>query len=259
MIIYICGIQGSGKTTLCNVLRSILVDIDYDKKVVAHDMDIFVKYSKDQSSYFDKKQFDNFMMINKYKTIILCGLLGHLKHVQLPSNTLYRYIELNATLLKKNCVYRFYNQYDIYNFLTKPLLEYLQDTSDICESNINERLLKDSVYFETFNIDIVRFQSFSKLIQDILSNMEINGHGIDTDKYLKIYLRKLSIKNYSIITLKIILLFLYFLPSYIMKSFRFNIWMPVYYFFFPQFKILDSINLLFLISLLKRHMKLFIS
>ena len=254
MIVYISGVQGAGKTTLCKVVSSIKRDLNLNNKIETKDMDSFVKHPDNNSSYFDKTEFNQFIEIHKDKTIILCGLLGYLKHIKLPSDTIYRYIELKTNLLKNNCLYRFFNQKDIYNFLTQPLFKYFQISYEECESIVNERVIKDTEYIKTFDdIEIVRFNCFTNLIRDIF--MQIGGvdyENIDIDQYVDNYLIKLNIKNYSIFIVKIILLFLYFLPSYIMKGFHFNIWMPVYYFFFPQFHILDAINLLFLIVLLKR-------
>jgi hypothetical protein len=254
MIVYISGIQGAGKTTLCNVITLMKRDLNLHNAIETKDMDAFVKHPDNESSYFDRTEFNEFIKIHKHKTIILCGLLGYLKHIKLPSDTIYRYIELNSSLLKKNCLYRFFNQKDIYNFLTQPLFKYFKISAEECESIVNERVIKDEEYVETFDdIEIVRFNCFTNLIRDIFRQIGgIDYENIDIDQYVDNYLIKLNIKNYSIFIVKFILLMLYFIPSYIMKGFHFNIWMPVYYFFFPQFHILDSINLLFFIALLKR-------
>lgn len=255
MIVYISGVQGAGKTTLCNVVTSIKRDLNVDYKLVTKDMDVFVKHPKNKKAYFDKNEFNQFIQIHEEKTIILCGLLSYLQHITLPPDTVYRYIEVNTDLLTKNCLYRFFNQKDIYNFLTQPFFKYFKTSSKECDTIVKERLIKDKEYLKTFdNIKIVRFNCFTYLIRDIFRQIDgIDAENLDIDKYLNKYLTKLNIKNYSIITLKIILLFLYFLPSYIMKGFHLNIWMPIYYFFFPQFYILDIVNLVFFIALMKKR------
>ena len=253
MIIYISGVQGAGKTTLCNVVTSIKRDLDMDDKIITQDMDVFIKQYENGSNYFSKTDFQTFLDANTGKTIILCGLLSYTQHFKAPEDTIYRYIEMDSELLKKNCLYRFFNRADIYNFLTQPLFKYFKISFDSCEWIVNERVVRDEKYLNQLDGKIVLFKCFASLIRDVLYNIKgIDYENIDIEEYINNYLTKLNIKNYSIITIKIILLFLYFLPSYIMKGFRFNLWMPIYYFFFPQFYILDVINLLFFLSLLKR-------
>ena len=254
MIVYISGIQGAGKTTLCNVVTAIKRDLNFDDKLVTKDMDVFVKHPKNQIAYFDTKEFNEFIQIHEGKTIILCGLLSYLQHITLPPDTVYRYIEVDTRLLKKNCLYRFFNRDDIYNFMTQPFFKYFKNSSEECESIINKRLYKDAKYFKNFdNMKIVRFKCFTYLIRDIFRYIDgVDYENINVDEYLDKYLIKLNIKNFMIIALKFILLFIYFLPSYIMKGFHFNIWIPIYYFFFPQFYVLDTINVLFLIVLITK-------
>lgn len=249
-IFYISGVQGAGKTTLCNIITRIKKDLNYNDNIVTKDMDNFVHVKYD-THYFNKREFIDFMKEHKNKHIILCGLLGYLKHIKFPKHTQFKYIDLQETQLKQNCIYRFFNTKDIYNFISQPLFYYFKNSQEECSYVVEERFGKDLIYIERFKLEeIERYSCMEKLITDIF--LSLNFKNIPVDTYIDDYLYRLNIKNLSVILLKIFITFFYFLPSYSMKKFRFNIWFPVFYFFFPSYKILDVLNLIFLFVIFKK-------
>ena len=246
---YISGVQGAGKTTLCNIISQIKRDQNY-VNIILKDMDNFVR-KRDNTHYFNKREYLEFMEENKDKHIILCGLLGYLKHITVPEDTKFKYIDLQASQLKANCIYRFFNNKDIYNFMFQPLLVYYKKSQEECSSVVEERFGKDLVYIEQYGLDnLERYICMKQLIEDIFTVLDYNT--FDIQAYIDNYLYRLQMKNVSIFLLKIFLTLFYFLPSYSMKKFRFNIWMPIFFFFLPSYKLLDIVNLLFLFSIIRR-------